>query len=192
MPDRHGPYRNIRFLLELDGIAQGGFATCHIPECRTDVIRYREGNDPPTSRKLAGLNRFGRLVLDSGVTDSMELYEWHELVTQGQVDEARRDAAVVLLDREGNTAARWALDEAWPARYDAPRLDARGEDVAIETLEIVCEGLERVNDGSSTDGGAAEPADEEPAQGADTHDRPTFDVDDVKRGRQTDVEKQRK
>lgn len=187
MPDTHGPYRNIRFLLELDGITKAGFASSHIPERRTDVIRYREGTDPPTPRKLAGLNRFGRLVLETGITDSMELYEWYELVAQGQGDEARRVAAVILLDREGNSAAQWNLAGAWPARYEAPRLDATGEDVAIETLEIVCEDVERIDLGDSENGGETEMIDEEPTKGADTHHRPTVDTDDVKRGRQTDV-----
>lgn len=192
MPDTHGPYRNIRFLLELDGIAKAGFASCHIPERATDVIRYREGTDPPTTRKLAGLNRFGRLILETGITDSMELYGWYELVAQGQVDAARRVAAVSLLDRQGNTAARWNLAGAWPARYEAPRLDATGEDVAIETLEIVCEEVERVDLRDSKNGGETETIDEERTQGADTHHGPTFDNDDVKRERQTDVGKRTK
>ncbi|WP_336002346.1 phage tail protein [Halorientalis halophila] len=145
MPDRRGPYRNVRFLLELDGIAKAGFSHCRLPENRTDVVEYREGTDPPTVRKLAGLNRYGRLVLRSGVTDdSVELFEWRRAVEQGQVDEARRVAAIVLLDREGNAGARWELEHTWPVAYQAPRLDARGEDVAIETLELACEGFKRV------------------------------------------------
>lgn len=145
MPDKHGPYRNIRFLLEIDEVAKAGFATCRQPESHTDVIEYREGTDPPTVRKLGGLNRYGRVVLRSGVTDdSRELFEWRQLVEHGTVDEARRTAAVVLLDREGNAGARWELTDAWPATYQAPRLDATGEDVAVESLELVCEGFERV------------------------------------------------
>jgi phage tail-like protein len=145
MPDKHGPYRNIRFLLEIDGIARAGFAECRQPESGTDVIEYREGTDPPTVRQLAGLNRYRRVVLRTGVTDdSIELFEWRKLVEQGKVDDARRPAAVVLLDREGETGARWELRNVWPATYRAPRLDATGEDVAIESLELVCEGFERV------------------------------------------------
>jgi phage tail-like protein len=145
MPDKHGPYRNIRFLLEIDGVARAGFAECRQPESGTDVIEYREGTDPPTVRQLAGLNRYGRVVLRTGVTDdSIELFEWRKLVEQGKVDDARRPAAVVLLDREGETGARWELRNVWPATYRAPRLDATGEDVAIESLDLVCEGFERV------------------------------------------------
>lgn len=145
MPDKHGPYRNVRFLLEIDEVAKAGFAECRQPTSSTDVVEYREGTDPPTARKLAGLNRYGRVCLRSGVTeDSIELYEWRKQVEQGKVDEARRTAAIVLLDTEGNPGARWELRNVWPATYQAPRLDATGEDVAIESLELVCEGFERV------------------------------------------------
>ncbi|MFB6310831.1 MAG: phage tail protein [Salinirussus sp.] len=145
MPDRRGPYRNMRFLLEIDGIAKAGFARCRLPSSTTDVIEYREGTDPPTPRKLSGLKRFGALVLSSGVTtDSIELFEWRTLVEQGKTDAARRSIAVVLLGEEGDPGPRYELQHCWPRRYESPQLDARGECVAIEVLEIVTEGVERV------------------------------------------------
>ncbi|MFC6988027.1 phage tail protein [Haloplanus sp. GCM10025708] len=145
MPDRHGPLRNTRFLLEIDGVARGGFSVCCLPSARTDVVEYREGNDGrPTNRKLAGSTDYGPLVLKGGVADGTGLYEWHRLVEQGKLGEARRPVAVVVLDEEGQPGARWEFRDAWPARYGAPRLDATGKGVALETLEIVTEGFERV------------------------------------------------
>lgn len=144
MPDRHGPYRRVRFLLEIDGIAKAGFSRCHLPANRSDVIEYREGTDPPTPRQLWGLNQFEPLVLESGVTDdSIMLFEWRHSVEQGQVDEARSQIALVLLDEEGEPGPRWEFRNAWPARYEAPNLAAKGKDVAIERLEVVHEGMER-------------------------------------------------
>ncbi|MFC5278906.1 phage tail protein [Halorubrum rubrum] len=144
MPDRHGPYRRIRFLLEIDGVEKAGFSRCSLPTARTDVIEYREGNDPPTPRRLGGLGRHDPLVLESGVTDgSLALYEWRKLVEQGKLDEARRPIAVVLLDEEDSSGPRWELRDAWPSRYVAPDLDADRSEVAIERLGIVHEGMER-------------------------------------------------
>lgn len=135
----------MRFLLEIDGIAKAGFSQCRLPDARSDVIEYREGTDPPTPRKLAGLNRVGNLVLTAGVTDdSITLAEWRKSVEQGQVDDARRTAAIVVLGKEGNPGPRWELKNCWPVRYQPADLDARGEFVALETLEIATEGIERV------------------------------------------------
>jgi phage tail-like protein len=145
MPDRHGPYRNARFLLEFDDLVKAGFSTCTLPENSTEPIEYREGNDRPTMRKLWGLNDFGALTLESGATqDSIELFEWRAQVEQGNVDEARQDIAVIVLDEEGNPGLRWEFRNAWPSNYDAPDFDAEGDEVAIESLEIQHEGMERV------------------------------------------------
>lgn len=144
MPDRYGPYRNTRFLLEIDGIAIAGFSTCNLPENSTEVIEYREGNDPPYSRKLTNLNDFGNLSLEKGTTDdSIALYEWRTLVEQGKLEEARRSIAVVVLDEEGEPGPRYEFKRAWVRQYDAPDLDASGGDVAVESIEIVHEGMER-------------------------------------------------
>lgn len=144
MPDRHGPYRNMRFLLEIDQIGIAGFSSCSIPESSTEPIEYREGTDPPTVRKLSGLNSYGNITLERGTTqDSLALFEWRRSVEQGKVDSARRNVAVVVLDEEGQSGPRWQFRRAWPINYDAPDLDATGNEVAIESLEIAHEGMVR-------------------------------------------------
>ncbi|WP_456434545.1 phage tail protein [Thermosulfuriphilus sp.] len=141
---RKDPYRNFRFLVEIDGIVQAGFSEATIADSSQDVIEYREGSDPPTLRKLPGLAKYGNLTLKWGVTDSLELYHWRKLVEDGKIDQARRNVAVIVLDEEGRPAARWEFQAAWPSKYDAPDLNAKGNDVAIETLEIAHEGMRRV------------------------------------------------
>jgi phage tail-like protein len=146
--DRHGPRRATRFIVEISDTVGAGFSRCRLASSSADVVEYREGNESPTPRKLTGLNRFGPLVLEGGVTtDSVALFEWHLMVVEENVDDARRDVAVVLLDQEGEPAGRWELIRAWPARYEGPILDASRSAVAVETLEIVCEGVRRVDGG---------------------------------------------
>jgi phage tail-like protein len=156
-----GPYLGARFLLEIQGIERAGFSECRLPASRTEVVEYREGSDLPTPRKLWGLTEYEPLVLSVGLSrDTQELFEWRRQVQNGRLTEARRDIAVVLLDAEGEPAARWEFRRAWPAEYDAPDLDASESVVAIERLVVVHEGMERVEVGE-TDGGEA---DEEPAE----------------------------
>ena len=37
---------------------------------------------------------------------------------------------------------RWHLRDAWPVKFEGPTLNATGNEVAIETLELAHEGLE--------------------------------------------------
>lgn len=151
---RSDPYAQMRFLLEIDDVVTAGFSRCTLPTSSTDVIEYREGNEPPTPRKLPGLTTYGPLVLETGVTDeSIELFEWRSLVEQGAIAAARRSIGVVLLDAAGNSAAYWRFREAWPAAYEAPRLSATASEVAIERLVVAHEGFGRVDITSAVDDG---------------------------------------
>lgn len=137
------PYRGARYYVEIDSITQAGFSEATIPDTTQDPIEYREGNEIPTVRKLPGLIKYGNVTLKWGTTDSMDLYNWRKLVEEGKMGDARRTMAIVVLDEEGNDAARWEFVNAWPTKYDAPDLNATGSDVAIETLEICHEGMVR-------------------------------------------------
>ena len=144
MAERKDPYKNFRFLVEIDGITQGGFTDVTIPDSTQTVIEYREGNEPITSRKQAGLIKYGDITLKKGTTDSLDLYNWRKLVEDGKLKEARRNIAVMVLDDEGKPTARWEFENAWPSKYDAPDLKATGNEIMIENLTIVHEGMKRV------------------------------------------------
>ena len=141
---RTDPYRNFRYLLEIDGITQAGFSDVTIGDSSQEPIEYREGDEPPTVRKVPGLVKYGNLSLKWGITDSMDLYNWRKAVMEGQIEKNRKNVAVLILDELGKQKARWNFQYAWPTKYEAPTLSAKGNDIAIETLEIAHEGMERV------------------------------------------------
>lgn len=141
---RKDPYKNFRFLVEIDGITQAGFREVTIPDTVQDPIEYREGNEPITARKLPGLIKYGNVILKWGITDSLDLYNWRKEVEDGKIEDARKNMAVVVLDDKADSVARWEFSQAWPVGYNAPNLNATGNEIAIETLEIAHEGMKRI------------------------------------------------
>lgn len=141
---RKDPYRNFRFRVEIDGITQAGFSDCSGFDATTDVIEYREGNEVTTVRKLSGLTKYGNITLKWGITDSMDLYDWRKKVINTGAEGNRKNIAIICIDEAGNDKARWEISQAWPSKYDPPDFSAKGNDVAIETLEVVHEGVVRV------------------------------------------------
>jgi phage tail-like protein len=141
--DRQDPYRNFRFRVEIDGIIQGGFSDVVFGSASTDVIEYREGNEPMVMRKLSGLTRYGNIQLRYGVTESKELWAWRKQVIDTGATGNRRTMSVVLMDEAGNDQARWDIWNAWPVRYDPPDFLAKDGKVAIEMIEIAHEGFLR-------------------------------------------------
>jgi phage tail-like protein len=139
---RHDPLRNFRFRLEIGGISEAHFSEVTGFDITSDVIDYREGDDPTHVRKLPGLTKYGTVTLKRGVTDSMDLYNWYKDIVAGKI--RRATVAIVVIDEAGADKARFQITEAWPSKYDPMDLNAKGNDVSIETLELVNEGVERV------------------------------------------------
>jgi phage tail-like protein len=141
---RPDPVRNFRFRLEIDGLQAAAFSEAMIAETTTEAIDYREGNDPMHVRKLSGLTKFGNITLKRGITDSMDIYNWHKQIMAGQVQTNRKQVAITVVDEAGENKARFVISEAWPTKYDPSDLNAKGNEVFIELLELVNEGIERV------------------------------------------------
>jgi phage tail-like protein len=135
------PYANFNFRVEIDGITRAAFQECSGFESSVDVIEHREGGTNTTPLKLPGMTKYSNIVLKWGIADDRDLYDWHRQVIQGDIQ--RRNGAIVLLDRRGTPVARWNFQRAWPCKWNGPDFNAEGTDVAIETLELAHEGVER-------------------------------------------------
>lgn len=141
---RKDPYRNFRFRVEIDGITQAAFSDATIPDSTTAPIDYRDGTDPTHNRKLSGQTTYGNVTLKWGLTDSMDLYNWRKQVIDKGAQGNRKNLSLVLIDEAGDDKARWNIMEAWPTKYDASDLSAKGAEVVIENLDLVCEEVLRV------------------------------------------------
>lgn len=142
---RPDPYRQFRFRVEIDGITQSGFNECSFGDTTTDPVEYREGDEPLTFRKLSGVTKYGNITLKWGITDSMELYNWRQQIIDTGAEGARKNMSIILIDEAGSDKARWDIVRAWPTKYDPADFSAKGNEVAIDTLEIVHEGFKRVS-----------------------------------------------
>lgn len=144
MAERKDPFRNFRFKVVIDGIQVAAFSEATIPDTSTDAVDYREGTDPTFQKKLSGLTKFGNITLKKGITDSMDLYNWEKAVEQKGAMGNRKNLSLIVIDEAGNDKAQWDVVEAWPVKYDPSDLSGKGNEVMVETLELVHEGIKRV------------------------------------------------
>lgn len=139
---RNDPLRNFRFVLEIDGINQAGFSEVSGFDITVEPIDYREGNEETRVRKLPGMTKYGNVTLKWGLTDSMELYDWTADLVGGTVE--RKNVTIIVRDETGADKARWELEGCLPTKFDPSDLNSKGNEVAIDTLELVNEGIRRV------------------------------------------------
>ena len=139
-PSRNDPYKVFNFIVEIDGIGAAGFTECSGLSTITDVIEYREGNERGGTRKLPGLTKFTNIVLKRGMTRSRDLWNWRKTVIDGAVE--RKSGVIVLLADNHTPVGRFRFRNGWPAKWEGPPLNAKSNEVAIESLEIAHEGLD--------------------------------------------------
>ena len=140
---RVDPYANFNFLVEIDGVTRAAFSDATGFDTTIDVHEYREGGENTTVRKLPGPTKFSNIVLKWGLTDDHELYDWIIQAVKGNVQ--RKNGSIVALDLQGNEKVRWNFRNAWPTKWHGPDFSAKGNDAAIETLELANEGIERAS-----------------------------------------------
>jgi phage tail-like protein len=138
---RDNPYPNHNFEVDIVGVSDTiGFSEVDLPAGEIEVIEYREGNESSRTRKLPGLVKYPNVTMKRGITGNLELFDWWKAARDGQL--LRRDVTITLLDEQRQEVQRWRLRDAWPAKIEAGPLNAQGNEVAIETLELAHEGFE--------------------------------------------------
>jgi phage tail-like protein len=142
---RNDPYPAYNFEVIVAGISddgasvKGSFSEVSGLDAEIVPIEYRIGSEPNRVRKLPGLNKFSNIVLKRGIIGDLAFWNWLVHAMQGNVQ--RTTVTIVLLDENRNPVMRWNFVRAWPCKWTGPVLNAKSNEIAIETLEICHEGI---------------------------------------------------
>jgi len=109
-----------------------------------DAIDYRGGADKQlTVRKVPGLRKTGNVTLKRGIVPSEAgngLFEWYNSINTGSVQ--RRTVTISLLNEARELVMTWTVRDAWPVKIEGPGLKGSGNEIAIESMELVNEGVQ--------------------------------------------------
>ncbi len=143
MADIIYPYKKFNYKVLIDNNEEAGFSEVSAPDISSDPVEYREGNMAGmTPGKQPGILKYSNVTLKRGVTDSQVFVDWMKTVQEGKVE--RKTVVITLMDDTMADVASWQLEKAWPTKYTAPDVNATSNEVAIESLELVCEGVTRI------------------------------------------------
>jgi phage tail-like protein len=111
-------------------------------DVQSEEIKYRAGDSPVFSPvKMPGLKKYSNVTMKKGVyKGDNKFWEWLNEIKMNTI--ARKNVIISLLDEEHNPTMIWTLKKAWPTKITGTDLKSEGNEVAIETIEIVHEGLE--------------------------------------------------
>lgn len=138
MPDY--PLPKFHFEVEWGG-TKTAFTEVSGLDVETEVIEYRDGANPEySSQKMPGRQKYSNLVLKRGVfAGDNEYFLWWNTAKLNTIE--RRDLTVSLLNENHEPVMVWKVKNAWPSKITSTDLKADANETAIETIELVHEGL---------------------------------------------------
>ena len=158
MPDRpeaskstaiQDPYRSYNFKLLIGEMTEGHFMQCSGMGVNIETISYREAGNSQVVRKIPGPVEYGDIELKYGLTDSLVLWDWFMTGVNGAIE--RKNVSIQLLDSSGsNPIMQWDLINAWASKWKGAHLDAMGKEIAIESVTLVYETLQRAGVGGGS------------------------------------------
>ena len=124
-----------------------GFTEVSGLDFETEVIEYREGSSITYNKsKQPGLTKYSNITLKRGTFQgNFEFFkEWKKTFYFQEHDaenQYRRDVEIQLMNEAHMPIITWQLLKAWPSKVQSTDLKADANEVAIETMELVHEGL---------------------------------------------------
>ncbi|HJT75529.1 MAG TPA: phage tail protein [Chitinophaga sp.] len=111
----------------------------------TEAIEYRHGASPEYHKtKQPGLQKYSNITLKRGTFKSdNEYFDWWKetVFFQEQNGKYRRNITISLLDEMHKPIIVWKVKNAWPIKVQTADLKADANEIAVESVELVHEGL---------------------------------------------------
>jgi phage tail-like protein len=152
MADQRELLASCLFYFEADGITEryvkevSGFGVENTPAqevhgCGKGGRLHRQAT--PTVAK------FPNITIKMIATVDIEVYKWYKKCNEDmgiprQWMQNRKTASITAYNQQMTPLARWNIINCYPVKYTGPTLTASSGDMATETIELVHEGIERI------------------------------------------------
>lgn len=108
----------------------------------TEVIEYRDGESKKMSPlKMPGMQKYTDISLKRGSLKSdNSFFEWWNTAALNTVE--RRTVTISLLNEKHEPVITWKVQNAFPIKVDGGSLNAKTNEVLMESIDLAHEGLE--------------------------------------------------
>ena len=139
------PLVSAHFMVSIDQFAQGFFLEVSGLGSETEVTEHKLVDKGGNSivRKIPGRLKWSDITLKRGITKNMAFYDWRKIVEDGDVDKARANGTIMMMDQKGDPIAEWTFDMGWPSKVSGPSLKSDSNEIGVEEIVIVHEGVRR-------------------------------------------------
>lgn len=143
--DKNWPLPKFYFMVDWGSTTNIPFQEVSGLEIQAEALEYRHGNSPVFSKiNMPGLVKNNNITMKKGVfANDNTFWDWYNKIKMNTIE--RQNVVIKLLDEGGNPTMTWTLNNAWPTKISSTDLKSEGNEVAIESIEIMHEGLTIAN-----------------------------------------------
>ena len=81
------------------------------------------------------------LVLSRGLVNIDLFYIWYQATSQGLIQQL--NGTILLLNSQQIPVMWWSFKNAYPVKWEGPQLNASSDEVAVEKIELVHQGISK-------------------------------------------------
>jgi phage tail-like protein len=136
---RADPLLGYGFAILISNKVKGWFTECSGLGVEREIKEQIEGGVNDYVHQLPGRVKQQRITLKHGLAGA-ELWDWFQKgLHDGNVE--RQNISIVLYSADLKINKWWDVTAAFPVKWTGPSLNSGGNEVSVETLELVHHGL---------------------------------------------------
>ncbi|MGK7924980.1 MAG: phage tail protein [Spirulina sp.] len=136
------PYMGYNFAVEIGGVVVGGFSEVSGLSSEIDLESYEEGGLNGYVHKFPKHTTYPNLVLSRGLVNIDLFFTWYQATSQGLIQQL--NGTIILLNDRQIPRMWWTFKKAYPVKWEGPQLNASSEEVAVERIELVHQGISKL------------------------------------------------
>ncbi|MFB2772420.1 phage tail protein [Pelatocladus sp. BLCC-F211] len=138
----HDPYMAYNFAVEIGGVVVGGFSEVSGLSSEIELEPYEEGGLNGYVHKFPKHTTYPNLVLSRGLVNIDLFYIWYQATSQGLIQQL--NGTILLLNDQQIPMMWWTFQNAYPVKWEGPRFNASSDEIAVERIELVHQGISKL------------------------------------------------
>jgi phage tail-like protein len=138
----HDPYMSYNFAVEIGGVVIGGFTEVSGLSSEIKLESYQEGGLNSYVHEFPQNTTYPHLVFSRGLVNIDLFYLWYKATSEGIIEPM--NGTIIVLNSQQIPVMWWAFKKAYPVKWDGPSLKANSDEVAVERIELVHQGIAKL------------------------------------------------
>jgi phage tail-like protein len=129
------------FAVEVGGVVVGGFSEVSGLSSEIKLESYEEGGVNSFVHQFPKNTTYPNLVFTRGLVHTDLFFTWYQATSEGLIQQL--NGTILLLNSQRLPVLWWTFKKAYPVKWEGPSLKAQSDEIAVERIELVHQGISK-------------------------------------------------